>query len=640
MKENERLLLFYEECVKKGYSDMTDPQQAMKAKVIATDRKLRYGNSIEQFFQKAKAAYEEREAERIAEKQRIAEETRRCAVPGEELVKLHSAPEVISVFKRPDGSFYCTFDKNPERKIEGKPEFRVVPSSTVSYEYHPSETRITMASKGGFTGGQVWKTDPWVSRKHEHTGMAFLEITVNEESWEVYQITLSPLVKESFKRYPCYDGSLKQELKSGEIQCHVNVRDSMYYSGFKQALGQNDMYALESSASFVMDEERLPIGQITVIKKLLCKILDGPWPENDEQAYVRGIKLIESDKSSEILEGINLLQEIGENHPRKRSAEELIERNKDRYEAVLQREKESAIIRKENRRRKRYKGFVIVSSIACVAIILVGIITQVILPKQRYKKAISLIDAGEYDAAYAILEEIGNTKAIVANKYNRAMECKDAQNYETALMLLNGLGYKDSVKQYYRLLFSKVTVGDTIVFGSYELDDNATNGKEGIEWLVLAKEDDTILVISRYGVDWQKYNGEETSTSWEKCTLRSWLNHDFFYSAFSEKEQTIILTTTVSADENPEYNVNPGSDTQDKMFLLSILETDKYFNSNRERTCRFIAQDAWFWWLRSPGETLDNAAKVDRDGSINKEGAQVNIVNILVRPAMWIDLSA
>lgn len=640
MKENERLLLFYEECVKKGYSDMTDPQQALKAKVIATDRKLRYGNSIEQFFQKAKAAYEEREAERIAEKQRIAEETRRCAVPGEELVKLHSAPEVISVFKRPDGSFYCTFDKNPERKIEGKPEFRVVPSSTVSYEYHPSETRITMASKGGFTGGQVWETDPWVSRKHEHTGMAFLEITVNEESWEVYQITLSPLVKESFKRYPCYDSSLKQELKSGEIQCHVNVRDSMYYSGFKQALGQNDMYALESSASFVMDEERLPIGQITVIKKLLCKILDGPWPENDEQAYVRGIKLIESDKSSEILEGINLLQEIGENHPRKRSAEELIERNKDRYEAVLQREKESAIIRKENRQRKRYKGFVIVSSIVCVAIILAGIITQVILPKQRYKKAISLIDAGEYDAAYAILEEIGNTEAIVANKYNRAMECIDAQNYETALMLLNGLGYKDSVKQYYRLLFSKVTVGDTIVFGSYELDDNATNGKEGIEWLVLAKEDDTILVISRYGVDWQKYNGEETSTSWEKCTLRSWLNHDFFYSAFSEKEQTIILKTTVSADENPEYNVNPGSDTQDKMFLLSILEADKYFNSNRERTCRFIAQDAWFWWLRSPGETLDNAATVDRDGSINKEGAQVNIVNILVRPAMWIDLSA
>lgn len=663
MKENERLLLFYEECVKKGYSDMTDPQQALKAKVIATDRKLRYGNSIEQFFQKAKAAYEEREAERIAEKQRIAEETRRCAVPGEELVKLHSAPEVISVFKRPDGSFYCTFDKNPERKIEGKPEFRVVPSSTVSYEYHPSETRITMASKGGFTGGQVWETDPWVSRKHEHTGMAFLEITVNEESWEVYQITLSPLVKESFKRYPCYDSSLEQELKSGEIQCHVNVRDSMYYLGFKQALGQNDMYALESSASFVMDEERLPIGQITVIKKLLCKILDGPWPENDEQAYVRGIKLIESDKSSEILEGINLLQEIGENHPRKRSAAELIERNKDRYEAVLQREKEAAIIRKENRQRKRYKGFVIVSSIACVAIILVGIITQVILPKQRYKKAISLIDAGEYDAAYAILEEIGNTEAIVANKYNRAMECIDAQNYETAYMLLDGLDYQDSAQkrkeiksQYQSAVLMKTDVGGTVFFGTYEQDNNASNGKEDVEWLVLEKKDNRLLVVSQYGLDSQTYNTGKKGATWEACALRQWLNNNFFNSAFSDDEKAMIPEVTVLVDENPNYDTDIDTDTQDRVFLLGISEVNMYFHSDNERECKptkyALSKDVRVydsgncaWWLRTPGNP-DSAAMVHGDGSICCLGGSDVIVgtsvgsNLAVRPAMWIDLEA
>ena len=64
MKENERLLLFYEECVKKGYSDMTDPQQALKAKVIATDMELRYGNSVEKLFQKAKAASEEQKVKR------------------------------------------------------------------------------------------------------------------------------------------------------------------------------------------------------------------------------------------------------------------------------------------------------------------------------------------------------------------------------------------------------------------------------------------------------------------------------------------------------------------------------------------------------------------------------------------------
>ena len=98
MKENERLLLFYEECVKKGYSDMTDPQQALKAKVIATDMELRYGNSVEKLFQKAKAASEEQKVKRIeaerkaAEEKRIAaEEKRRRAVSGKELIKFYGS---------------------------------------------------------------------------------------------------------------------------------------------------------------------------------------------------------------------------------------------------------------------------------------------------------------------------------------------------------------------------------------------------------------------------------------------------------------------------------------------------------------------------------------------------------------------
>ena len=78
-----------------------------------------------------------------------------------------------------------------------------------------------------------------------------------------------------------------------------------------------------------------------------------------------------------------------------------------------------------------------------------------------------MIDAGEYDAAYAILEEIGNTEAIVANKYNRAMECIDAQNYETAYMLLDGLDYQDSAQkrkeiksQYHSAVLMKTDVAE------------------------------------------------------------------------------------------------------------------------------------------------------------------------------------
>ena len=44
-------------------------------------------------------------------------------------------------------------------------------------------------------------------------------------------------------------------------------------------------------------------------------------------------------------------------------------------------------------------------------------------------------------------------------------------------------------------------VGDIIVFGTYEQDNNISNGKENIKWLVLAKENNRVLVISDKALD-------------------------------------------------------------------------------------------------------------------------------------------
>ncbi len=384
MKENEKLALFYEECMKKGYSDMTDPQQALKAKVIATDRKLRYGSSIEQLYQRAKTVYEEREAERIAKEQRIAEEERRCAVPGEELVKLHRGNSALSVFKRPDGSIYYTTDKDSETKIEGKPEVHVESSSVTMFEYHPSETRITMASTGSFTGGQVWQTEPTVTPHSVNNGKAYLEISVNGESWTIDSITLSPFVQESFKRYPSSNDHIKQGLRAGKIVCS-NAVDSMYELSIKEALNRNDMDRVTSLMSMAVDESRLPTEEIKEIAKLVSRIFDGPWPENDEQTYQRGARLIRADRSAEILEGINLLQGIGENHPRKVSAEKLIEEYKGRYDDVLQSEKEAAVLKKEDDRRKRKKAFIIALKAVCICAVVAVIVTQLIVPMVKHK---------------------------------------------------------------------------------------------------------------------------------------------------------------------------------------------------------------------------------------------------------------
>ena len=130
----------------------------------------------------------------------------------------------------------------------------------------------------------------------------------------------------------------------------------------------------------------------------------------------------------------------------------------------------------------------------------------------------------------------------------------------------------------------------------------------------------------------------------------------FLNNAFSAEEQAQIQNTTVSADKNPEYNTNPGNATTDKVFLLSINEVEKYFNSDEARKCAPTAyakaQGAYtsdsyktasgaatcWWWLRSPGSDWNNAALVNRNGSVSQHGDRVHFVFVGVRPAMWISI--
>ena len=107
----------------------------------------------------------------------------------------------------------------------------------------------------------------------------------------------------------------------------------------------------------------------------------------------------------------------------------------------------------------------------------------------------------------------------------------------TALALLivcsscSGKDDSDSGKKESRVY--SVAAGDIVSFGTYEQDNNTSNGKENIEWLVLAKEGKRVLIISKYVLDCQQYNSTRTSVTWETCSLRKWLNETFLNAAFS-----------------------------------------------------------------------------------------------------------
>lgn len=194
-----------------------------------------------------------------------------------------------------------------------------------------------------------------------------------------------------------------------------------------------------------------------------------------------------------------------------------------------------------------------------------------------------------------------------------------------------------------------VEVGEVINFGKYEQDYDTANGPEEIEWLVLAIEGDKALVISRYALDYQRYNESYTSVTWETCTLRTWLNDTFLNTAFTAEEQRRIPIVTVSADENPRFTSDPGNSTKDRVFLLSITEAEKYFPSKTDRQCEHTAAAAvrvniasngnCNWWLRSPGSSNRGVAIVDRDGLFSYHGGS-DVSTLGVRPALWIHLGS
>ncbi len=202
-------------------------------------------------------------------------------------------------------------------------------------------------------------------------------------------------------------------------------------------------------------------------------------------------------------------------------------------------------------------------------------------------------------------------------------------------------------------------VGDTIVFGAYEQDNKTSNGKEDIKWRVLAKGNNRILVISDKALDCQPYNSSYRDITWENCTLRKWLNNDFVNAAFTAEERAKIPMVTVSADKNPKYDTDPGNATKDKVFLLSIVEAEKYFASDEAekyfasdeaRMCvptdYAVARGAYvnsdngtcWWWLRSPGYYQNYAADVLLGGDVYEDGYGVNHGDCAVRPAMWISI--
>lgn|GEM_PF-802391 len=255
-----------------------------------------------------------------------------------------------------------------------------------------------------------------------------------------------------------------------------------------------------------------------------------------------------------------------------------------------------------------------------------------------------------------------SAEATLDKEYRKALILLDKGQYERAIPAFSALkGYLDSAERIdlaKQKLFATAKAGDIIYFGSYKQSRSRDSDKEPISWLILERCGSRMLLISEKALNSLQFHDVFNYTTWDKCSLRKWLNDAFLNTAFTEEEQTMIQCVPVPADANPQHPTKTGADTSDKIFLLSIPEACRYFGDDYARRCAPTKSakikpktvnpytvnglSTCAWWLRTTGRRTDYAAVVNTDGSINYDGIDINgAFNASlegVRPVMWIDL--
>lgn len=623
MANPSKLVDFYKQCIDNGYTDMNDGTQSLKAKVIASDLGLNYKN-ISKLFESAELAFKEQLNKEEKERKR----QERLAINGEFLFELKVISQdinVIRIYKRPDKSVYYTTDNSTKKNEDIS--FSVESRGTVFYSYKPSKMVYTGATVGGVsTGGWTTVGGECVANLDTSGNKGVVVAVCQNKNITIESVVLSASVCNLFKRHTFKINNvrdkkiecMKTDIKSVEEQ-------KIYYNVAKS--NAHDSTLANNLLLRAADVVRLSLRDCNKIADFLNQIIYDEYPPSDDEIYDKAIALLNYKDSYSLNKALDLFNII---YDYKDSSEQ-IEYLKEQIEIVRQEEKERKIINEEIKQKKLKKVFIIITSIICVLLIFGVVLKSVIIPSVMYHSAVKMVANGEYKEAIDKFESLGDYKDC-KNKANEAFE-------------------KYKIKK-----IKEANVGDIIYYGSYEQDNNISNGKENIEWRVLAKENNRILVISDKALDCKPFNETKENVTWRTCTLRKWLNDDFFNSAFSNAEKKRIPTVTVLADKNPEFSINSGKATKDKVFLLSIKEVNKYFNSKISRQCMptnfAVAQGGYIsntysadvkatcWWLRSPGGYgLVCAAYVDNIGDIRAYGASVESDNGTVRPAMWINLN-
>ena len=263
-----------------------------------------------------------------------------------------------------------------------------------------------------------------------------------------------------------------------------------------------------------------------------------------------------------------------------------IHEQQEKYE-LRKAELENERIERKRMQRKRVITRCLKSVTVCALVCVV--IVNLVIPLFIYNKGKNFEEDGNYEEAY--------------NSFYKAGKIKDAEKKMTDM----------EVK-----IISTAEVGDYVKYGKYN---------ENTEWIVLEKDVNRILLLSKFSVESKPFDDEKYNENvpWIKCTLHQWLNEEYINKAFNAYEEKRIYSA---------------SDVWGKVFLLSAKDVEKYKNIDDN-----IFSDESLWWLcTSAGIYSGNGFReyaemfVGKNGNIDEGGVPYSY-NYGVRPAIWVDLN-
>ncbi len=191
---------------------------------------------------------------------------------------------------------------------------------------------------------------------------------------------------------------------------------------------------------------------------------------------------------------------------------------------------------------------------------------------------------------------------------------------------------------------------------------------EPIKWNILSSSDGTYSLVSSALLDAHRYysstsdrtiDGETVyANNYEHSDIRSWLNGDFYDSAFA-LDDFLIQTVTVNnsaATTGSSTNKYACNDTQDKVYLLSYQDYENvdYFPNKASRCCKPTdlakANGAYYshdgsnydgsgdYWTRSPSfDSSRYAWSVSYDGRLGYDSVYRSLT--CVRPSLQIKVA-